>query len=354
MPEIFPRFVDDEDAKELTEWVSLGELEAIIRGFQKDKSPGPNDWSIKFYLAFFDLLGQDLLKVINHCSLTGKTPSATKATFIALIPKSDKPASFNDFRPISLCNCLYKIMAKILVNRLKPILSAHISPEQFTFLQHRHIHEAIGTTQELLHSMKSKNLKGMILKVDLSKAFDRASLLYIRMLLTHLGFPYMFIKRVMSCISYASYSVLLNGSPTPFFTAERGLKQGCPLSPLLFLLIMEGLSRLIGTEHRRGRITRIKITENCSLTHLLFVDDVLIFLNGSLANTSSLHLAFDLSQKATGMIINVHKSTLIAIGCSQHEVFYNRHRFPFPSHPMEEGMKYLGFRVNHGGYKIVD
>lgn len=202
--------------------------------------------------------------------------------------------------------------------------------------------------------MHIRSLKGMILKVDLTKAFDRASMLYIRMLLTHLGFPYLFIKRIMSCITEVSYSILLNGSPTPFFTAERGLRQGCPLSPLLFLLIMEGLSRLIGTRHRRGRITGIKITENCSLTHLLFVDDVLIFLNGSLADSSSLQYVFDLFQMATGMIINIHKSSLTEIGCTQHEVFYIRQRFPFPPHQMEEGLKYLGFRIKHGGYKIAD
>lgn len=132
--EFFPRFVNDEDAEELSKEITLEELEATMRGFQRDKSPGPDGWSIEFYLAFFELLGQDLLKVINHCSLTGHIPSAIKATFIALIPKTDKHVSFNDFRTISLCNCLYKIMAKILANRLNPILSAHISSEQFAFL----------------------------------------------------------------------------------------------------------------------------------------------------------------------------------------------------------------------------
>ncbi|MCY6524977.1 hypothetical protein, partial [Actinobacillus pleuropneumoniae] len=75
--------------------VTLGELEATMRGFQKEKSPGPDGWTIEFYLAFFDLLGQDLLRVINHCNGSGKIPSAIKATFIALIPKSDKPASYD-------------------------------------------------------------------------------------------------------------------------------------------------------------------------------------------------------------------------------------------------------------------
>lgn len=170
---------------------------------------------------------------------------AINSTFVALIPKLDNPSTFNDFRPISLCNCIYKIIAKIIANRLKTILSTHISHKKFAFLQNRQIHEAVGTTHELLHSLHLRKLKGMILKVDLSKAFDRVNWLYIRMLLTHLGFPYAYIKWIMCCITNVSFSVLINGAATSFFHAECGLRQGCRLSPLLFLLIMEGLSRII-------------------------------------------------------------------------------------------------------------
>lgn len=167
---------------------------------------------------------------------------AFNSTFIALIPQIDDPQSFNDFSHISLFNCIYKIISKIIANRLNPILSKHISPKQFSFLEHRHIHEAIGTTQEALHSIKTKKFKGMVLKIDLATEFDQTSWLYIRMLLTHLGFPLPFIQWIMCCITNVSYSVLINGSKSSFFHAKRGLRQGCPLSPLLFLLIMEGLS----------------------------------------------------------------------------------------------------------------
>jgi len=90
----------------------------------------------------------------------------------------------------------------------------------------------------------------MIMNIDLSKAFDRVNWLYLQMLLTHLGFPYTFIKWVICFITNVTFSVLFNGSTSPFFQVKRGLRQGFPLSPILFLLIMEGLSRLIGEEHR--------------------------------------------------------------------------------------------------------
>eukprot|EP00253_Pinus_taeda_P029007 PITA_29007 len=153
LAELFPSFVQQEDSENLMMEVTREELEATIKWFKKDKSPGPDGWTIEFYIAFFDILGDDLLRIVEDCRRSGNIPTTIKSTFVALIPKLDPPTSFNDFRPISLCNCLYKIIAKIIANRLKPILSKHISPEQFTFLQHRQIHEAISIAQELLHTL---------------------------------------------------------------------------------------------------------------------------------------------------------------------------------------------------------
>eukprot|EP00253_Pinus_taeda_P007121 PITA_07121 len=158
----------------------------------------------------------------------------------------------------------------------------------------------------------------MILKINLSKAFDRVNWLYIRILLTHLGFPYPFIKWIMCCITNILYSVLINGSASPSFHAERGLRQSCPLSHLLFLLIIEGLSRTIGHEHRQGQIRGIKITEACIVTHLLFVDNVLVFLGGDIGAITSLHRTLATFLKAKGMVLN-EASLIIATGCSQHE-----------------------------------
>jgi len=200
---------------------------------------------------FFEILGEDLLKVIEECRISGRMYKAFNSTFI---PKSYNPGSFDDFRLISLGNFIYKIIAKIIANHLCPILSSHISSEQFSFLQVQQIHEAVGTAQEVLQSIQMKKLKGMILKVDFSKSFDRASWLYIRILLTHLNFPLEFINWIMCCITNTYLCVLINGSTSPFFHSERCLRQGCPLAPLLFFLIMEGLSRIILEYHRMWRL----------------------------------------------------------------------------------------------------
>lgn len=138
--------MDQDEEEELIQEVTLGELEDTLKCFNKDKIPGPDGWSIEFYLAFFELIGPDLLRVVEESRVSGRMEAAISSTFIALILKVDNPSTFAEFRPISLCNCLYKIIAKIIANRLKPILSKHILPEQFAFLKDRQIHEAIGMT----------------------------------------------------------------------------------------------------------------------------------------------------------------------------------------------------------------
>jgi len=107
--------------------------------------------------------------------------------------------------------------------------------------------------------MKVKNIKGAIFKIDLAKAFDKVSWLYLRLILTHLGFDIAFIRWILSCITTISFSVLINGAASPFFHAERGLRQGCPLSPLLFLLVAEGLSRALKEAIRLSNFTGLQL-----------------------------------------------------------------------------------------------
>lgn len=127
--------------------------------------------------------------------------------------------------------------------RLKGILSRKIFAEQFRFMEGRQIHETMGVAQEGLHSIKVKYSKAMVVKVDLSKAYEGVSWLYTRLILIYLGFCPQFVSWVMNCITYVSFVILINCVVSPFFRLERRLRKGCPLSPLLFLLVAEGLSR---------------------------------------------------------------------------------------------------------------
>jgi hypothetical protein len=349
-----PSFVDEQGNQDLFVEVTEAELKETLLSFQKDKSPGPDGWTIEFYRGFFDLIGADLLKVIEESRTNGRIHSPFNSTFIALIPKVNDPQSFDDFRPISLCNCIYKIIAKIIARRLKPFLSEAISKEQFRFLEGRQIHEAIGVAQEGLHSLKTARTKGEILKIDLSKAYDRVSWAYIRLLLTHLGFEVPFIKWVMACISSVSFAVLINGAASPFFISERGLRQGFPLSPLLFLLVAEGLSKAIDTTTRAGNFQGIQVAPGMRITHLLFVDDVLIFCNGRVGDAEILADILNLFRLATGMQINSQKSTITTSEMDREEAVVYQRLFPFTIQDISEGLKYLGFQLKPNKYRKED
>ena len=103
-------------------------MESALKSFKKDKSPGPNGWPVEFYLAFFDILGPELVNVVETSRREGRVTHSLNSTFIALIPKKEIPTTFSDFRPISLCNLVYKLISKVAAQRLKPYFDKFISP----------------------------------------------------------------------------------------------------------------------------------------------------------------------------------------------------------------------------------
>lgn len=174
------------------------------------------------------------------------------------------------------------------------------------------------------------------------------------MLLIHLGFPHNFITWIMACITSPTFSVLINGSASHFFHSERGLRQGCPLSPLLFFIVMDGLSRLIASAKRDGDLCGLKISYDCFLTHLLFVDDVLIFLDGSIRDSCSFSKILSLFSSATGMLTNHSKSTITFAQTSIHETHFSHQLFPYCINPLDRGLKYPGFWIKPISQKIAD
>jgi hypothetical protein len=273
-----PCFFSDEESNDLGRQITLQEVEKIVELMPKDKSLGPDGWTQELFHHFFDIMGSDLLVVVEESRLTGRVSGSLNATFVALVPKESKPVSFNDFRPIALCNFVYKVISKIIASRLKDKLASCISEEQFGFLRDRLIFYVVGLAQECMHSAKTKKLKSLILKLDLRKAYDRVSWNFLRLMLIQIGLKWEVAQWIMGCVTSANFVVLVNGSPTEFFKSYRGLRQGCPLSPLLFLLVVEGFSRMMKKASSEGKFSGIKVAKGVAITHLLFVEPGMKYL----------------------------------------------------------------------------
>ena len=157
-------------------------------------------------------------------------------------------------------------------------------------------------------SIHCKGLKSVVLKIDLSKAYHRVSWTFLRVILSKMGFDVSFITWVMSSLTSVSFSVLINGVTSSFFRSGYGLRQGCPLAPLLFLVV-EGLGRDLLSAKECGAYRGICFGNNISLTHVLFVDDIVMITNGSAQSLSTLYeILMDFS-KASGMVINEDNSS---------------------------------------------
>lgn len=224
----------------------------------------------------------DCLNMLNLKRSTGDWND----TYIALIPKVKKPKRISEFRPISLCNVSYKIIAKVLVNRRKWVLNDVISENQSAFVPGRSIFDNVIMGHECLHHIKNKRVgrQGWVaLKLDMRKAYDRVEWCFLERLLLKLGFHVAWVHLIMECVRTPIFSILLNGVPTGKIFPQRGLRQGDHLSPYLFLIVSEVLSSLITGAVARQNMTGFKPGKFCpEISHLFFADDSLIFCKASI------------------------------------------------------------------------
>ncbi|KAG7567099.1 Ribonuclease H-like superfamily [Arabidopsis thaliana x Arabidopsis arenosa] len=298
----------------LTAPATESEVRNALFMMHPEKSPGPDGMTALFFQKAWITIKSDLLVLVNSFLEDGIFDKRLNTTNICLIPKTERPTRMTELRPISLCNVGYKIISKILCQRLKTVLPKLISETQSAFVEGRLISDNILIAQEMFHGLRTNpRCKGkfMAIKTDMSKAYDRVEWIFVEKVLRKLGFCEKWITWIMWCITTVQYRVLLNGQPRGLIVPERGLRQGDPLSPYLFILCTEVLIANIRKAEREKLITGIKIANaSPSVSHRLFADDSLFFCK---ANKDQCEVILGILKKyeaVSGQQINFLKSSI--------------------------------------------
>jgi hypothetical protein len=226
------------------------------------KAPRVDGFPTRFYQRNWGTIKTEVINAVKLFFLTGRMPSGVNDTAIVLIPKVDHPETMKEFRPISLCTVVYKVIAKCLVNRLRPILGDIISINQSAFVPGRLITDNALVAFECLHFIEHNtniNKDFCAYKLDLSKAYDRVDWDFLKRVMQRMGFAHRWVDCIMSCVTLVRYQVKFNGNLLDSFSPSRGLRQGDPLSPFLFLFVADALSTLFQKEVNDGTIVPLKV-----------------------------------------------------------------------------------------------
>ena len=306
--------ISPEQATSLTLPFSNEEIDTAVASCDSDKAPGPDGFNFKFIKSAWETVKEDMYQIVHEFWAKAQLPRGSNTAYIALIPKISNPSSFKDYRPISMVGCIYKIVAKLMARRLQGVMSDLVAPLQSAYIEGRQILDGALVASEIIDSCKKKGTKATLLKLDFHKAYDSVSWSFLQWILEKMNFPPQWCEWIMTCVSTASASILINGSPSMPFKLQRGLRQGDPLSPFLFVLIVEALNQMIGKATSLNLWSGVETCKNgMTVTHLQYADDTLIFCDASLSSLKNIKQALILFHLASGLQFNFHKSSLMGI-----------------------------------------
>jgi exonuclease III len=311
---VIPRVTEEMNANLLKEFTEAEVVDAL-ENIGDLKAPGPDGMPSIFYKKHWEFVGPHVIKEVLGVLNGGEIPENWNDTWVTLIPKVKNPEAMKDLRPISLCNVVYKLISKVLANRLKEILNEIVAPNQSAFVPGRLITDNILLAYEVTHHMQNKRSGAVgvaALKLDMSKAYDRVEWSFLEQMMRRLGFDERWISLIMKCCSTVKYRFKLNGSLTNEVIPSRGLRQGDPISPYLFLICGEAFSCLLNAAEVDGRLEGVQVADDApSFNHLLFADDSLILLKVTEESARHLLDILALYESCSGQTVNIDKSGIV-------------------------------------------
>lgn len=347
----FFKKISDSQRVWLEEPFSEQEVKEAVWNCGYNKAPGPDGFTLEFVRKFWDVVKTDFLEAIKFFESNHRINPGSNSSFITLIPKVSDPLTLGDYRPINLIGCINKVISKVLAERLKAVLNTVISNTQTAFIKGRSILDGPLMVNELITWAKRIKKKMLLFKVDFAKAFDSLNWNYLDNVLMQMGFGEKWRAWMKGCTSTAKVSVLINGAPSKEFTMGKGVRQGDPLAPFLFIVAAEGLAVLMKEAQRSNIFHGIRLRnmeEDISIFQ--FADDAIFVGDWSSNNVKNLIRILNCFELCSGLKINLSKCRIMGVSVSSEEVTRAANRlnckeetFPF---------RYLGLPVG-GNMKVA-
>ncbi|XP_057791251.1 uncharacterized protein LOC131008384 [Salvia miltiorrhiza] len=310
---ILDQVISDQQNDMLSAIPNEEEITAAVFQMDSNSSPGPDGFSGKFFHHCWDIIKKDICRAVITFFSKSYLPLGCNANTLILIPKKDTVVSVADLRPIVLSNFFFKIISKVLAVRLSIVAAQHVSSNQFGFISGRSIHDCIILGSEGINCLRrSSGGQNMACKVDISKAFDTLRWDFLLNVLKVCGYNCRFIRWIEVILSSARLSILYNGELRGFFGCSRGVRQGDPLSPILFGIAEDALSALLHNCVRSGHLDPMQFCRGVPFpTHLLYADDIMIFCKASKTNARTLLKVLNFYADISGQVYSPSKSQII-------------------------------------------
>ncbi|GJW05389.1 RNA-directed DNA polymerase, eukaryota, reverse transcriptase zinc-binding domain protein [Tanacetum coccineum] len=351
---LFKNILSPNEANFMIREVSDKEVKDAMFGIGDDKAPGPDGFTAKFFKKSWEVTGNDVCKAVREFFMANKMLGEVNATLITLVPKVQHPNKVSEYSPIACCNVMYKCISKIITNRITGCLDKLVSINQSAFVPGRLIQDNLLITQELLKGYNRKSGPARCaLKIDIAKAYDTVDWNFLEQIMKNFGFHDKFIGWVMTCVSSAAFSICLNGERHGYFKSGRGLRQGDPMSPYLFTLVMEVLTLMV--QRRIERDNQFKYHWGCKeikLAQLCFANDLLMLCNGDYKSVEILKKGLMEFSKTSGLIPNMRKSTIFFGSIKEVEKKRILEVMPFKVGKLP--MKYLGVPLITKNIRITE
>ena len=354
MLQCIPELITLEQNSRLDKMPDMEELKTIIMSMNPNSAPGPDGIGGKFFQVCFDIIQEDLMAAVKSFFSGKVLPRYMTHACLVLLPKINHPNKLKDYRPVSLSNFTNKIISKILSTRLASILPNIVSDNQSGFVKGRSISENIMLAQEIIHGIKlPKEGKNVVIKLDMVKAYDRVSWAYTCIILRKMGFSELFIDRAWRIMSNNWYSVVINGKRHGFFQSTRGLKQGDPLSPGLFIIGAEFLSRKLNHLQANHLYRGFNMErKGPQINHLSFADDIIIFTSTDCTSLQLIMKVIEDYEGVSDQMVNKDKSFFMVTDKTSQEIIENIKMvtgFTRKNSPIN----YLGCPLYIGGQRII-